>query len=286
MSMKNSMQLKALVKNKAAAKGLSSSLVLQNYMMERLLERISRSKYRQNFILKGGFLIGSIVGLDARATMDIDATMQGFPLTHESVRTLFDEVCAIVIEDDVTFAVSRITDIRESDDYPGMRIGLVANYPPMKVPLTVDVTAGDRITPRAVEYSFRLLFEERSIPVLAYNLETLLAEKLETVLSRNVANTRPRDFYDIHVLFALHGSSVRLDVLKAALEATTTKRGSQSVLPQYRRIIDSVRSSPNLLEFWKNYQREFLYARGISFDEACDSILQIMDNLESPPGLR
>ena len=188
MMTKNPMQLKAFIKNKAAEKHISAQLVMQNYMLERLLERISLSPYKNNFILKGGFLISAIVGLDTRATMDLDTTIKGFTLTHEAIRKIFTEICAVQIADDVQFEVVGISDIRETDDYPGIRVALKANYPPISVPLTVDVTTGDMITPREVEYTFSLLFDNRTISILAYNLETVLAEKLETVLSRNIAN--------------------------------------------------------------------------------------------------
>lgn len=182
MITKNPMQLKAFIKKKAAEKNISAQLVMQNYMMERLLERISLSKYKHNFILKGGFLISAIVGLDTRATMDLDTTIKGFTLTHESIREIFGEICAVEIADDVKFELVDISDIREGNDYPGIRVALKANYPPINVPLTVDVTTGDVITPREIEYTFSLLFDDRTISILAYNLETVLAEKIETVL--------------------------------------------------------------------------------------------------------
>ena len=143
---------------------------MQNYMLERLLERISLSPYKNNFILKGGFLISAIVGLDTRATMDLDTTIKGFTLTHEAIRKIFTDICTVQIADDVQFEVVGISDIREMDDYPGIRVGLKANYPPISVPLTVDVTTGDMITPREVEYTFSMLFDDRQISILAYNL--------------------------------------------------------------------------------------------------------------------
>lgn len=280
MITKNPMQLKAFIKKKAEENHISAQLVMQNYMMERLLERISLSKYRKNFILKGGFLIAAIVGLDTRATMDLDTTIKGFPVTHESIGGIFSEVCGIQIEDDITFSVSRITDIREGDIYPGLRVHLNANYPPLSVPLTVDVTTGDKITPREVEYSFQLMFDDRSISVLAYNLETILAEKLETVLSRNIANTRPRDFYDIHILYVLRGSECDTAILRQALDETARKRGSQSVITQYRDIVGSIQDDPQMRGFWERYQKDFDYAKDISFNEVCNTILLIMDIIE------
>jgi predicted nucleotidyltransferase component of viral defense system len=273
------MQLKAFIKQKADEKRLTAQIVMQNYMMERLLERISLSEYKRNFILKGGFLIAAIVGLDSRATMDLDATVKGFDLTHDSIRGIFEKICAIAVDDDVSFTIERVTDIREGDDYPGLRVGLTAHYPPLAVPLTVDVTTGDKITPREVEYTFRLLFDDRSISVLAYNPETILAEKLETVLSRNIANTRPRDFYDIHILYALRGSETDWSVLKQAFDATADKRGSLSVLTGYREIVDSIRESPQMRGFWAKYQKDFDYAKDITFDDACDTLTLVMDKL-------
>jgi predicted nucleotidyltransferase component of viral defense system len=275
------MQLKAFIKNKAEENHISAQLVMQNYMMERLLERISISDYKQNFIIKGGFLIAAIVGLDARTTMDLDTTIKGFSLTHKAIGEIFNAVCAIKVEDDVTFSVTRITDIREGDIYPGLRVRLTAEYPPLSVPLTVDVTTGDQITPREVEYSFRLMFDDRSISVLAYNLETILAEKLETVLSRNIVNTRPRDFYDIHILYALRGMVCDMAVLRQALNETANRRGSQPILGQYRDIVTNIRESRQLLGFWEKYQTEFGYAKDITFDDTCNSVLLIM-NLVMP----
>ena len=279
MITKNPMQLKAFIKKKAVEKNISAQLVMQNYMLERLLERISLSKYKYNFILKGGFLISAIVGLDTRATMDLDTTIKGFTLTHESIREIFGEICAVEIADDVKFELMDISDIREGDDYPGFRVALKANYPPISVPLTVDVTTGDVITPREIKYTFSLLFDDRTISILAYNLETVLAEKIETVLSRSIANTRPRDFYDIHILYALHGAECNAKTLLQALERTADKRSSRKVLEIYPDIIAEIRASEQLRGVWRKYQRDFNYAKDISFDDACDTVQRIMDSV-------
>lgn len=279
MITKNPMQLKAFIKKKAAEKNISAQLVMQNYMLERLLERISLSKYKRNFILKGGFLISAIVGLDTRATMDLDTTIKGLTLTHESILEIFKEICGMEMTDDVKFELVDISNIREGDDYPGLRVALKANYPPISVPLTVDVTTGDAITPREIEYTFSLLFDDRTISILAYNLETVLAEKIETVLSRSIANTRPRDFYDIHILYALHGVECNAKTLLQALERTANKRGSQKVLETYPDILMEIRKSGQLRGFWKKYQHDYEYATDISFDDACDTVQHIMDSI-------
>jgi len=276
---KNPMQLKAMIKKKAAEKNISAQLVMQNYMLERLLERISLSRYSHNFILKGGYLISAIVGLDTRTTMDLDTTIKGFTLTHESIRSIFDEICSVEVADDVQFDMMNISDIREGDDYPGIRVSLKANYPPISVPLTVDVTTGDVITPREIEYGVSLLFDDRTINILAYNLETVLAEKIETVLSRGIANTRPRDYYDIFILHALHGTECNKNILAQALKRTTDKRGSSKVMKQYHEIIAEIRTSEQLQGFWKRYQRDFDYARNIPFTDTCDTIERILDGI-------
>ena len=279
MITKNPMQLKAIIKKKSMEKHISPQLVMQNYMLERLLERISLSKYKYNFILKGGFLISTIVGLETRATMDLDTTIKGFTLTHESIRDIFYEICNVEIDDDVKFELLNISDIREGDAYPGIRVALKANYPPISVPLTVDVTTGDAITPKEIEYTFNLLFDDRSINILAYNLETVLAENIETVLSRNITNTRPRDFYDIHILYTLRGEECNTKMLSLALERTTKKRGSSIVLEKYPEIMAMIRTSKQLQGLWDKYQHHNDYAKDISFDEVCTTIQGIMDKI-------
>lgn len=279
MITKNAMQLKAFIKNKAAEKNISAQLVMQNYMLERLLERISLSKYQRNFILKGGFLISAIVGLDTRATMDLDTTIKGFDLTIPNLEKIFTDICSVKIEDDVIFEVYNIAEIREGDEYPGYRVHLKANYPPLSVPLTVDVTTGDKITPREITYTFKLLFDERNISILAYNLETVLAEKLETIISRGVANTRQRDYYDIHILYSLRADECDMDILSKALEETAKKRGSSERMKEYNEVIKTVKKSENMQRFWSKYQKDFDYAADISFDDACNSVIKIFEQL-------
>ncbi len=277
--MKNAMRLKAIIKNIAKEKHISAQLVMQNFMLERLLERISVSKYQQNFILKGGFLIAAMVGLDTRATMDMDATIKGLPINEQTVREMFEEICKIELADDVTFSFRSIGEIREGDEYSGYRVSLSANYPPMAVPLKLDITTGDKITPKEIEYRFKLLLEDRSISVLAYNLETIMAEKLETIISRGDQNTRPRDYYDIYILTKLQYSNIESNTLGEALNATTEKRGSKTVVKDYRRIMDTVRNSEVMQKQWNNYQKDFEYATDIAFEDACDAVVQLMDSI-------
>lgn len=275
--MKNAMQLKAVIKNVAKDKHISAQLVMQNFMLERLLERISVSEYRNNFILKGGFLIAAMVGLDTRATMDMDATIKGLSVNEESVKKMFLSICQIDLQDDVSFEFRKIGKIREGDDYTGYRVSLSANYPPMAVPLKLDITTGDKITPKEIEYQFKLLLEDREISVLAYNMETVMAEKLETIVSRGDQNTRPRDYYDVYILAKLHSKNIEKSVLKEAIEATAQKRGSLEILKKYRNIMNIVRNSSAMRIQWQTYQKDFEYAQDVGFDEVCDVVVQIMD---------
>lgn len=277
--MKNAMQLKAAISKMAKDKHIPAQLVMQNYMLERLLERISRSKYQGNFILKGGLLIASMVGLHSRATMDMDATIQNHPVNENSIKTMFEEIISIPIDDDISFSFQGLGEIRKNDTYGGYRISLTANFPPMKVPLKLDITTGDKITPEAVEYKYPMMFSNGTLEIFAYNLETILAEKLETVISRGDQNTRPRDFYDIFILSKLKGNMINLDTLRRALSETSRKRNSSDLIPQYRSIVEQVIESTAMQQHWKTYQRDYEYAREVDFSLACETIINIMDSI-------
>ena len=278
--MKNAMQLKAIIKKLAREKHISAQLVMQNFMLERLLERISVSKYQRNFILKGGFLIAAMVGLDTRATMDMDATIKGLPVNEQTIQEMFNDLCKIELNDDVSFEYNSISEIREEDQYSGYRVSLTAKYLPMAVPLKLDITTGDKITPREIEYKFRLLFEDRSISVLAYNLETVLAEKLETIISRGDQNTRPRDYYDVYILVKLQYSNINVESLRKALVNTAEKRNTIDIVRGYSSIMAVVKSSEIMQQRWLKYQKDFEYASDIAFEDTCDTVMQIMSELE------
>lgn len=277
--MKNAMQLKAMVKNIAKEKGISAQLVLQNYMLERFLERVSISDYQDNFIIKGGFLIASMVGLESRATMDMDATIKRYPVSAETIQKMVEEIIKIDLDDNIFFTFKSISKIRENAEYLGYRVALLGNFSPMSVPLKLDITTGDKITPREIEYDYKMMMEERSIRVLAYNTATILAEKLETVISRGDQNTRPRDYYDIYILTKLQIENIDLETLSYALKATTKKRGSMEVIKKYREIMRTVRDSEIMNQQWNNYHKEYGYATNISFAETCDAVIHIMDKL-------
>ena len=259
MITKNAMQFKSIIKKTAKEKNISPQLVMQNYMLERLLERISLSKYHDNFIFKGGFLISSIVGLSSRATMDLDTTIKGFTLTHESITDIFKEICNIEIDDDITFEFLNVTDIRETDDYPGIRVSVKANYSPISVPLTVDVTTGDVITPKEIKYHHNSVFEDKI----------------------SIANTRPRDYYDIYILYFLHKSDINFSTLREALEKTTIKRRSTHILNKYEDILDTIKNNKRLHDIWDKYSKDYDYVKDISFEMTYEAISSILSNIYS-----
>ena len=278
--MKNAMQLKAIIKNMAKEKNIAAQLVLQNYMLERFLERVSLSEYKDKYIIKGGFLISSMVGLSSRATMDMDATIKGYPVNEETVRKMVEDIITIQIDDDISFELKSVGDIREGDEYTGYRVALSANYPPMAVPLKLDITTGDKITPKEIKYDYKLMLEDRTIKVMAYNLETILAEKLETVISRGDQNTRPRDYYDIFILTRLQEKNIDLDALSLAIDNTAKKRATSEIIKDYRHIMDVVKQSDAMIRHWDDYKKDFDYARDIGFTDTCDSVVEIMDKIQ------
>ena len=274
------MQLKAMIKKKAAEKELSHQLVLQNYMIERLLERISATKYRANFIIKGGFLIGALVGIEARTTMDLDATLKGLELSPEKIESVFKEICDINLEDDINFEIVSISEIRKKDNHLGFKVSLKGNYKPMSVPLSVDVTTGDKITPEAIDFQLKMLLEPKNISILAYNIETILAEKIESIVSRNIANTRPRDFYDVYILTRLPDKKVNKKLLEEAIKETSKNRGSYGVLKSYKSLMLKIVANERMIELWTKYKKDYSYAEEISFVEICDLIIQMLDDFK------
>lgn len=275
--MNKMMQLKAKINNLAKENQISAQAVLQNYMLERLLERISFSKYHDKVILKGGMLIASLVGINSRTTMDMDATLRGFPLTEVSIRAAFTEICGIQLDDDVTILLEHIVPIREDDEYGGFRISLISKYESIVTPLKIDITTGDIITPEAVRYVFHSNFEDKNIEVWAYNIETILAEKVETIFRRSVLNTRLRDFYDVYIIMKTQAKAIHKDLFIAALKATSEKRLSSQIISDYTRILMTIQSDPIMKQRWDKYCKEYRYANGISFVEAINAISKLLN---------
>lgn len=273
---KNTMSFKAIINNIAKENKVAAQAVLQTYMLERLLERISLSQYKNNFILKGGMLISAMLGIDSRTTMDMDTTIKGFPLTEENINKIMQEICELKIEDNVSFKVNNIELIREDDDYGGYRITFEANYNnEMPVILKIDVTTGDKITYKEIEYEFSLMLEDRKIRVLSYNLETVIAEKFESIIKRGPLTTRIRDYYDIYMLTNTQSKNIGKKELKEAIKETSKYRESIGIIEHWQETIDLIRENENLLKQWKKYQKNNIYAEDIEYNDLIQAIEEI-----------
>ena len=274
---KTSRQLKDKVRNMARGDSAKAQLLIRNYGMERFLERVSLSEHRDNFILKGGMLVSAMVGLENRATMDIDTSIRNMPLDTIAAKAMVEEIIAVPVDDNICFEINDFGTIMDDAEYSGVRISLNAFLDATRIPLKIDISTGDAITPAAVNYQYKLMFEERYITLWAYNLETVLAEKIETVLSRSVLNTRLRDFYDLYVLQDT-GLEIDKATLAAALTATARKRGSEQALALYERTLDEIRISPLMREQWERYQGKNNSAAGIVWDDVISDIRALCDD--------
>lgn len=272
--MNNAMSLKAKIRNLSKQKNIPAQVILQNYMFERFLIRLSQTEYKDKFILKGGMLVAAVVGLDNRATMDLDATLQNFPLSPQTVEKALTDIFNTQLNDDVHFSVYGIEHIRDDDAYGGYRVSINAVFDTIITPLSIDISTGDAVTPAPAKYNFNQIFEpEKSFEVYAYNIETVLGEKIETVLRRGVFNTKPRDFYDIYILSITQ--NIDKAVLKEALAATAAHRGTTNQITDTDKIIDSVLNSNALREMWKKYRTRFSYAADIEYE----AIIRELQNL-------
>lgn len=274
---KTSKQLKDLIRNMAKGDSGKSQLLIRNYAMERFLERVALSKYKDNFILKGGMLVSAMVGLQNRATMDIDTTIRNLPLDLEHAKQIVEEIAAVEIDDNIRFSIKDVSNIMDEAEYGGVRLSLDAFLDTTSIPLKIDISTGDAITPAEITYHYKLMFEQRYISLWAYTLETVLAEKIETVLSRTVFNTRLRDFYDLYILQNA-GMKIDTKVLATALKATCRKRESERVLPEYRRILDEIGANASIREFWDSYQKKNGYAAGIAWETVMNAIRSLCNS--------
>ena len=268
---KSATAVKAKIKNKAGGNSDKSQIMLRIYLMERFLERVSLSKYRDNFVLKGGLLVSSLVGVDMRSTMDVDTTVKSLPLNKESAQRILEEIMAIDIEDGVAFRITKVQDIMEGHEYEGVRFMIECTMDKLKQTIKVDIPTGDEITPRAIAYKLPLIIEDRSIDLWAYNLETLLAEKLETIMVRAEANTRMRDFYDIHVLLKQEVVTVDRAILKNAFYATCKRRESTEQIATIDDVINKIADDGVMRQQWNNYRKTNYYVGDLEWDDVIGS---------------
>ncbi|WP_286315160.1 nucleotidyl transferase AbiEii/AbiGii toxin family protein [Romboutsia ilealis] len=280
MIAKNRAQLKSWIKNMSAKVDVNENIILQNYMLERLLERISVSNYKYKFVLKGGMLITAIVGIDMRNTLDMDATIKGFNLEKDNLENILNEIFSIDLDDGVTFEFRNTKEIRQEDEYGGYRVSLDAKFDKLVVPMKLDITTGDVIVPKEVNYKFGLMFENRSIEILAYNMETIIADKFETIISRNIDTTRARDFYDIYILWTTQQKNFNKELLGQAIVKKFEYRGSMDKLNNIDEIMEVIEESEVLKEHWKNYQSKFSYAEDIGYEDTMRVLEEIIKLLK------
>ena len=270
------MSFKAIINNMAKENNVTAQSVLQTYMLERLLERISISKYKDNFILKGGMLISAMLGIDSRTTMDMDTTIKGFPLTKDNITNIMDEICNIEIDDNVTLKINKVELIREDDDYGGYRITFEAKYNnEMPVIMKIDITTGDKITYKEIEYSFTLMLEDRKIQIWSYNVETIIAEKFEAIVKRGVLSTRIRDYYDVYMLINTQSKIIDKRTLKDAITLTAQYRGTSEIIKDWKKIVEKIANDSKMQRQWKRYQKDNFYAEEIEYNDLINAISKV-----------
>ena len=278
--MKSATAVKAKIKNKAGGSSDKSQIMLRIYLMERLLERVSLSRYRDNFVLKGGLLVSSLVGVDMRSTMDVDTTVKSLPLNKSAIQKILEEIMAIGLEDGVLFRITKVQDIMEGHEYEGVRFMIDCTMDKLKQTIKMDISTGDEITPKAITHELPLIIEDRTIELWAYNLETLLAEKLETIMVRAEANTRMRDFYDIHVLLEQDAETIDRDTMKAAFYATCNKRGSIELIGTIDDVINKIADDETMRQLWNNYRKTNYYVGALEWEEVIGSARKLRIMIE------
>ena len=270
-------QIKGRIKSVAKQNNADARTLMRIYMMERFLERLAQSEYRDNFIIKGGILVTAMIGVAHRSTMDIDTSMKNLNLSAEDALRVVNQVKDIDLDDGVSFEVKDVSNIMDEMEYPGIRVTMNANVGRLITPLKIDISTGDVITPRAIEFNYDLLLEDRSISLWSYNLETILAEKLQTVLARGILNTRMRDFYDIRMLLDTYEDKVNKAVLKDAFAATCKKRGTDHLQEQAEEIIKIIEADEQLQVLWRAYQKKYSYAAEIDYVSVINGVRKLMD---------
>lgn len=278
--MKTSRQLTDLIKNKARNLGLDAQLLLKRYFMEQMLARIAQSEYKTNFILKGGLLISSLIGLSSRTTQDIDVSIINKPLSMEEIERMMANVCKIDLGDNIKYELTNFQEIREEFEYPGIRLSFKVYMDKIVDSLKMDITTGDTITPKEINYGYKLLLEDKTINLCSYPIETILAEKIESILSKNILGTRMRDFYDIYMLENLFRDRIDKKNQKQALLNTCAKRNTENILNNPSEIIADIENDWGQQNLWKNYASKNTYVGKVSFEDTIKSIKSILKMID------
>ena len=284
--MKTSEQIKGAIRNISKKTGVNPNSLLQMCLFEGILEKLSKSKYSENFILKGGLLISSLIGVDMRSTMDMDTTIRGIPLNEDSITKILNEILAIEIDADIEYKLIKLSPIRQEDVYEDFCASISCIFGKINATLNIDITTGDVITPREMKYSYSKILEEGTIPIMTYTIETILAEKFETISSRNITTTRARDFYDLYMIYSIYKDKIDKDILRKAIERTSKYRDSFETVLQYKEIVELFRKSEAPKELWGKYTQNNLYAKDVDFldtisvYEAIGAVLNVSDDIK------
>ena len=269
---KNKDSLKAKASNLSKQTNIPNKYIIQNFMFEALLKRISNSVYKDKFIIKGGLLLSSIFGVNLRNTMDLDTTIKGLPLNKSTITKVITEIINIDLKDNITFEIENIKDIREEDLYSGYNVNLKADFDGLKINLMIDITTGDVITYKEVEFNYNTLFDNDTINIMTYNYETIIAEKFESIISRNIDNTRMKDYYDLYMFVNLKWNDINKETLRKAIINTSKNRETLSYIENANDYINLIEDDSKLKLLWNNYQKNYEYAKDISFEDTIKSI--------------
>ena len=278
MIIKTSRQLKDKVSNLSGNDSKKAQTLIRKYMMERFLARISHSKYKNNFILKGGMLVSALVGVESRATMDIDTTVRMLPLTKDNAIEVIAEIMKIDLDDDIFYEIKKVEDIMEEHDYSGVRFTISVTFEKLRDTIKIDISTGDEITPSAIEFSYPMMFDDERINIWSYNLETMLAEKLETVIARSTFNTRMRDFYDIHILWSEKANMINIETLCRAIINVARKRETLELFDTMDEILDDIAESDYLRNNWRNYRKGSYYVGNLDWADVLETTVNILKN--------
>lgn len=277
----NSKKLNNIIKNKSKGNNNLAYHLHQMFFFEHVLLRIEKSKYNQNIILKGGVLLSSIIGEDLRTTKDIDTTLKSMPLNIKSIKEIFEEILNIDIDDGVEFKIIDIKDIRLEDEYGGYRINAEGIFDKIRTNFFIEITTGDIITPSEIKYKYNSIFEDRKINILAYNIETIIAEKFESIISKNVTTTRAKDFYDLYMLIFKHEKDINKNNLIKAIKNTFNKRNKEYNIEIFKEVSNILENNENLIKIYSNYQQKLEYTKAVSYNDTIKSIKKIIKILEN-----
>lgn len=272
--------LKIKIKTKAHKNNLEPQDIMQMYFFERLLYRISVSKYKNNFILKGGLLLSAIFGDERRTTQDMDTMIKGLPLDTEELENIINEIININCEDDISFKIKNTKEIRLIDKYGGLKVNLIGFKEHLQVPLSIDITVGDPITPRELEFKYRCMFDDSYISIMAFNKETIIAEKFETFITDNIMNRRAKDFYDLYILLTRFYNEINKEILVKAIKNTFKRRETNFDVEKIVKTFDLIKDSEKLRKNFRNYKNKKSYVENIDYDDVMDSINLIIELLE------